>query len=186
MSRIIIFGVPKEEKEVPVGEEKEHYTVNVLNPALQHTLKMEKVDFTLHKIMVSNRDGMFNMVLELPQRDANFLDQSKLSIGLYRCMVRRYIMTPRCYNCQELRHLSKNCENDLACAKCARPHNTASCDDNRRRCVNCFNANRRRSDSDSPIDYQHYSFEGCCQTYKNFQRSYFAQQRQSTSQSHSG
>lgn len=181
MTKVIIFGAPSfthEEGEI----DKENYKEQRLDPALQQSLRLEKVDSTLHRIIKTNRKDSVNLVVEVSQRDASYLEQNKINIGFNRCSVRRYVVTPRCYNCQRIGHMSKDCPNEETCAKCARPHNTASCSMDRKRCVNCFDAERDRTSGKS-INFEHFAYEGCCTTYRAYQRELLDKQRQMASRS---
>lgn len=153
-----------------------------MDPALQKTLRLEKVDSVLHKIIKTNRKDTVNLVVEVSQRDASYLEQYKINIGFSRCSVRRYVVTPRCYNCQRLGHMSKDCQNKETCAKCARLHNTTACPMERTRCVNCYEADRNGTFERS-INFEHFAYEGCCTTYRNYQRELLDKQRQKASSS---
>lgn len=144
---------------------------------------MGKVDFALIKIMKPNRNDTVNLVVEVPQWDVVHLEQSKINIGFNRCTVRRYIVTPRCFNCQKLGHMSRDCQEKETCAKWARYHSTTDCLLDRKCCVNCYDADRKRSRSDRPTDYEHYTIEGCCTVYRQFQRQILDQQNEKTSSS---
>lgn len=180
MTKVIIFGVPTANIDDENDTKKEYYKEKILDPALRKTLRMEKVESALHKIMKSNRNDTVNLVVKVPQRDAVYLEQYKLNISFNRCAVRRYIVTPRCFNCQRLGHMSRDCKDKETCAHF---HNTADCLSDRKRCVNCYDADRQRTRSERPIDYEHFAYEGCCTAYRKFQRQILDQQRQKASSS---
>lgn len=182
MIKMIIFGVPKDEI---TDDRKEHHAEELLRAALIKALHIDNVTFKLHKVMTTKKGDAFNIVFELPQREANFLEDSKFSFACSRCTIRRYITTPRCYTCQKLGHMSKDCTGVLTCAKCARQHDTKDCLGDRKRCVNCYDKHRNGSDSDNPINFEHFSFDGCCPSYRKYQSEIFEKQRQQTSKSHS-
>lgn len=140
MQKLIIFGAPnmEDEEEDDLTQKIENYSTEILAPALNRVLRSEKVEFRLLKILKSTKNtNSVNLIIELPQRDASLLEQTSIGIGFNRCGIKRYVITPRCFNCQLLGHMFHNCDRSELCAKCAGHHNTAKCTSKTKCCINC-------------------------------------------------
>ncbi len=93
-------------------------------------------------------------------RDIIAKQGNRLFLGSQTCKVYDSFFVPRCYNCQEFGHHSKNCEKEQpTCGFCAGEHETKGCskkDDTSSKpiCINC----KRSSSTDTDISHYAGSF----------------------------
>ena len=83
---------------------------------------------------------------------------NKVIIGLCCCRVYIQSSAVRCYNCQEIGHIAKSCQNSTVCGKCSLPHDTKVCSSGVIKCHNCHKKG-------NPHD--HYAFDFRCPLLSN-------------------
>lgn len=109
-------------------------------------------------------DGVFNMVLEIDDESyEKIMEEKKVKhhFEVYNVVDSIYIR--RCYNCWGFNHHRADCVHDLACAKCAGPHETSKCESGLKKCVNCVKFNERTKSS---LDINHDVWSNQCGVYK--------------------
>lgn len=179
-ARVIVFGAPEApvvtrknvEREADssqdnLEEQQELYEKQVLYPALERALR-KKVQYKLIRVLKGRQgEETSHLVLQLLERDALQLMAGKLCIGFNRCTVRRYVFIQRCFNCQEIGHTARGCQNAEACAKCGKGHNIKDCTSKNEECVNCkkvldyYKGDHRRAG----LYEKHPSYDPSCSVY---------------------
>lgn len=177
-TRVIIFGAPEapqiqrrennESLQEEVEEQLELYEKQILQPALKNVLKKEDIPYKLIRTLKGRQcDGTSHLVIQLLERDATVLMANKMCIGFNRCTVKRHIFIQRCFNCQQLGHMARTCQNPVACAHCGKGHNVKNCAAKYYDCVNCrqvvndFGGNYRAAG----VHTQHPAYDPKCSTY---------------------
>lgn len=155
------------------------YSENILKPALHRSLNTEYLDFQLQKILYSSKNKeTINLIIDLLQSDSDILEHTRLYLSFNKCIVQKFINTPRCFRCQGLGHIAKQCEKGEICAKCAGPHITKDCASKVKRSINCLNLNKEELSTGKQINFDHYAYDGCCMAYRRFQRQCLVQKQQ--------
>lgn len=67
----------------------------------------------------------------------------KVNIGWRRCVVHEYYAVRRCFHCARYGHKAGDCQNSVACFKCAGPHKTNECSEDKLKCINCEETNKK-------------------------------------------
>ena len=65
------------------------------------------------------------------------LGKRKLSIGHSLCRLYRFKHHRRCFQCQEVGHISTDCVKPIACSRCSLEHSSQDCKSISFKCVNC-------------------------------------------------
>lgn len=189
MLRVIVFGAPEAPMKLRIDNKSENrdkqkendeaiqnYEKNIIIPALNKCLRKDDVSFKLLKVMKGRRgEATSHLVLQMHERDALQLQSLKPCFGFNRCTVKPYILIPRCFNCQKLGHVSRNCTNELTCAYCSENHHVNECTAKEPKCINCIQENRCGEAPGKDIPTNHTCFDGRCPTYIKQQREAVAQ-----------
>jgi hypothetical protein len=90
-----------------------------------------------------------------------------LFIGYDHCYVFDAVEILRCYNCNEFKHSSKNCNQKRSCPRCAvvdgLDHAVAECKASGFKCINCL---KRVQRDKIDLDVNHAAWDVDCPTYK--------------------
>ena len=112
-------------------------TIKRQNPSINVTPDNFKVIFTKE---VYDEPGTQYAVVRVADivRDQIKTNRDALCIGMQSCKIRDRFFARRCNKCQELGHFHGECKAERAvCAKCAKSHDTRTCDVTRYKCHNC-------------------------------------------------
>lgn len=107
------------------------------NPTIEVTPDSFKVIFTKE---VYNEPGTHYAVVRVADkvRDQIKANRDSLCIGMESCHIKDRFFARRCNRCQELGHFHGECKSERSvCGKCAKSHDTRSCEDTRYKCHNC-------------------------------------------------
>lgn len=108
--------------------------------------------------------GFFSAVIEVQGNlFARLLEVGRVFIDFDSCRVLEDLQVMRCYNCGQFYHKGKDCKNKKACQKCGDEHETARCNSEVAKCVNCMEAVATYKVN---LDVNHPSFDKNCTMYK--------------------
>lgn len=127
--------------------------------------KLERTDSTSVRIVrIVNKKSDVDVIIELdPITFKTILLKKSLYVGWRRCHIRESFHVIRCYNCSKFGHLSKDCNDPIACPKCAEKHPLKECKAQLFNCINCIDNNKKFN---SKFDVNHASFDHDCSCYK--------------------
>ena len=95
-----------------------------------------------------NDSSTFQVIGKVSDSVRNILSKhgDKLLIGLYSCKVYERYSVKRCSRCQKFGHWWRESQNEYACAKCGKGHETKLCptanDTTVKSCVNCIRSSK--------------------------------------------
>ncbi|XP_013883765.1 uncharacterized protein LOC106532290, partial [Austrofundulus limnaeus] len=86
----------------------------------------------------NKRDGTLKDTMSVILQFENVMPES-IQIGYVNFKVRTYIPNPlRCFICQRMGHVAKECKGKIRCARCSGPHEYGKCEkDSKVKCCNC-------------------------------------------------
>jgi hypothetical protein len=137
--RIIIYSVPEEITVENVGK-----VISAQNPET-----ISKVENIEAKFRYKNKNGRYNIILEVGPQTRKQMLQTKLKIGWEICNVADYLVPTRCYKCSRHNHKHYDCKGEEACPHCAGKHKMKECKTatNERKCINCIAYNRHTKEA---------------------------------------
>ena len=65
------------------------------------------------------------------------IGHERLTLGYVKCKLYDVLKSSRCYHCQRKGHYADQCQNKLACSRCALEHKADECSTSNFKCVNC-------------------------------------------------
>lgn len=97
---------------------------NMLNG--ENELKLKVV----RKYIIKNKKNCGNIIVEM-ENDIykKALLNGTINLGWRRCKIFEHVNVIRCFKCARYGHVAKNCQNKLACIKCAGNHNSKDCEE---------------------------------------------------------
>lgn len=86
----------------------------------------------------SRREGELKDTMAVILQFENNMPEN-IQLGFMNYKVREYIPKPlRCFTCQRMGHIAKDCKGKIRCARCGGPHEFGKCDkDAKIKCCNC-------------------------------------------------
>ena len=100
-----------------------------------------------------NDSSTFQIIGKVTDNVRNILSKydDRLLMGMYSCKVYERYSVKRCSKCQKFGHWWRECQNEYACAKCGKGHETKLCpsanDTTVKSCVNCIRGSKGDSSS---------------------------------------
>ena len=108
---------------------------------------------------------IFQAILQLDRTTYEKISQTgNLFVNYDSCVVFDAIQVVRCYNCNELHHSSKTCNNPLSCPRCGQNHEIKSCKSKTLTCSNCVKFNEKH---ENKVGVDHAAWDvKLCTVYK--------------------
>ena len=92
---------------------------------------------TVKDVVKCRNNNIFRIFVTMSPRLFAYLGSRKISVGYSKCKLYELPNHRRCYNCQRLGHLAKDCKNTIACSRCSLDHASHECSSNFLKCANC-------------------------------------------------
>ena len=157
LDNVIKVSIPKHDtlkKYRLVGLEFDMSTEEITDSIIRENswLNMEKIEE--NAIQVKNdpnsvlyvndvllcRNKLYRMVnITMSSSMLASIGHQRIALGYVKCKLYVVSSSSRCYHCQRHGHYADQCENKLACSRCALEHRTDECTSSTYKCVNCVN-----------------------------------------------
>lgn len=105
--------------------------------------------------------GEMDVILEVDHTSfEKLLDSGSVNVGFKKCKIVHHVHITRCYKCCGYSHISTQCKNENACAKCGQNHKTSDCNSTNLECVNCCKLVNKYK---LKINVNHHAFSNKCE-----------------------
>jgi hypothetical protein len=91
------------------------------------------------------------------------IEKGRIVVGWDSCRVYEHFRIARCFKCSGFRHIAKDCRHELACPKCAGPHELKNCKSTEQKCINCMTANKNLG---LKLNVSHFAWHRECEVFK--------------------
>lgn len=158
MIRLIYFGIPG-------GTKPEDLMKSV---GIEHLVRDESINSVFKPIQrQENRNKNLENWIVLVNRNIAFsqLQQQPFYYGLTPIRCSKYVKIMRCFNCQRLDHIARNCWLGKFCARCGDNHEESHCMRKNPTCINCADSNDYEKTEYNP---RHEASDPNCPYYKDY------------------
>lgn len=144
--RIIIYDVPRN-----IPDKSAVDTIVSQNLSHIKDFKDEEIKFVTRLSDRKNEVPKWtNWIIEVSPRIRKVFLEDRIFLGWSRCRCADHFRILRCYNCQRVGHLSKDCKDkESVCGICAKNHKTENCDKKNLEPNACINCIRKRLDDNN-------------------------------------
>lgn len=138
---------------------------DLVNEIKSQNDELRHADISVKKVIRRhNKNTPYDVVVELDYSHyVKIIENGQINLGWQKCKVVDHVHLTRCYKCCGFSHISTNCQNSLACAKCGKSHKSTECNENDFKCINCEELNKKFN---LKLNTNHHALSYKCDTLK--------------------